>query len=200
MPSEPTSPEAAPRVRLDTFDPKLGLVRGRSSLVEAIWYFTRRVFFTTSFPWPSGMKSVLLRLFGAKVGRGVVIKPRVAIHFPWKLSIGDHTWIGEEAWILNFEPVKIGSHACISQRAFLCGGNHDYRSGDFRYRNAPISVGDGAWIGAQAFVAPGVEIGRECVVCAGSVATGSLPAGMICSGNPCVPSCRRFPEVARESE
>ena len=190
MPSEPTSPETTTRVRLDTFDATKGLERGRSSLVEVIWYFTRRVFFTTSFPWPS--KSVLLRMFGAKVGRSVVIKPRVAIHFPWKLGIGDHAWIGEEAWILNFEPVLIGSHACVSQRAFLCGGNHDYKSTDFRYRNAPITVGDGAWIGAQAFIAPGVEIGRECVVCAGSVVTTSLPEAMVCSGNPCRPVKARW--------
>ena len=183
-------------MRLDTFDAKLGLVRGRSRVVEALWYFTRRVFFTTSFPWPSGLKAALLRTFGAKIGRGVVIKPRVTIHFPWKLCVGDHSWIGEEAWILNFEPVEIGSHVCISQRAFLCTGNHDYRAGDFRYRNAPIRIGDGAWIGAQSFVAPGVEIGRECVVCAGSVVTGSLPAAMVCSGNPCTPVKARWVTTA----
>jgi putative colanic acid biosynthesis acetyltransferase WcaF len=174
-------------VRLDTFGAKLGLDRGRSRIVEATWYFTRRIFFTTSFPWPSGLKAAVLRIFGARIGSGVVIKPRVAIHFPWKLIVGEHSWIGEEAWILNFEPVEIGSHVCISQRAFLCAGNHDFRATDFRYRNAPIRIGDGAWIGAQSFVAPGVEVGRECVVCAGSVVTISLPAAMVCSGNPCMP-------------
>ena len=192
MPSEQTSPEAVTRVRLDTFDAKLGLNRGRSKPVEVVWYFTRRVFFTTSFPWPSALKSALLRLFGARVGIGVVIKPRVAVHFPWKLAIGDHVWLGEEAWILNFEPVTIGSHACVSQRAFLCAGNHDYSSPDFRYRNAPISVGEGAWIGAQSFVAPGVDVGRECVVCAGSVVTTNLPEAMVCSGNPCQPVKARW--------
>ena len=184
------------RVRLDTFDPKLGLDRGRSRIVEALWYFTRRVFFTTSFPWPSRIKAGLLRVFGAHVGRGVVIKPRVKVHFPWKLSIGDHAWLGEEAWILNFEPVSIGSHACISQRVFLCAGNHDFHAGDFRYRNAPIRIGDGAWIGAQAFVAPGVEIGAESVVCAGSVVTTSLPAARVCSGNPCIPGKARWSTTA----
>jgi putative colanic acid biosynthesis acetyltransferase WcaF len=196
MPSESTSPEPAPRVRLDTFDPKLGLDRGRSRIVEAIWYLARRVFFTTSFPWPSRLKAGLLRAFGARVGRGVVIKPRVAVHFPWKLEIGDHAWLGEEAWILNFEPVSIGSNACISQRVFLCAGNHDFRAADFRYRNAPIRIGAGAWVGAQSFVAPGVEIGNESVVCAGSVVTTSLPEAMVCNGNPCTPKKPRWSPTA----
>jgi len=187
MPFEPTSPESQTRVRLDSFDPRIGLARGRSRFVEVAWYFTRRVFFTTSFPWPSSAKAAILRAFGARVGRGVVLKPSVAIHFPWKLTLGDHVWIGEKAWILNFEPVSIGSHACVSQDAFLCAGNHDYRTTDFRYRNAPISIGEGAWVGARSFVAPGVKIGRECIVSAGSVVTTNLPEGMVCSGSPCAP-------------
>lgn len=164
--------------------------------VEVLWYLVGRVFFTTSFPWPSRVKASLLRMFGASIGSGVVIKPGVKIHFPWKLSISDHAWIGEEAWILNFEPVTIGAHACVSQRVFLCAGNHDFTAPDFRYRNAPIRVGDGAWIGAQSFVAPGAEIGNECVVCAGSVVTGDLPDGMICSGNPCRPLKPRWGKPA----
>ena len=125
------------------------------------------------------------------MGAGVVIKPRVNIHFPWKLEIGDHSWLGEEVFILNFEPCKIGSHCCISQRAFLCGGNHDFRSADFRYRNGPITVGDGAWIGAQAFVAPNVTIGQEAVVTTGSIVTKNMPMQIICGGNPCSPIKKR---------
>jgi putative colanic acid biosynthesis acetyltransferase WcaF len=125
-------------------------------------------------------------MFGASVGRGVYIKPRVNIHFPWKLTLHDHVWIGEEAFILNFEPVEIGRHGCVSQRAFLCTGNHDYRDPAMNYRNKPISIGPGAWVGAQCFVAPGVIIGEECVVNAGSVVVESLPPRMVCSGNPCV--------------
>jgi putative colanic acid biosynthesis acetyltransferase WcaF len=102
------------------------------------------------------------------------------------LALGDHCWLGEEAFILNFEFVTIGAHACVSQRAFLCGGNHDYRDPAFAYRNAPISVGEGAWVGAQCFVGPGVKIGAHAVVTAGSVVTRDLPPEMICGGNPCV--------------
>jgi putative colanic acid biosynthesis acetyltransferase WcaF len=86
---------------------------------------------------------------------------------------------------LNFEPVTIGAQCCISQRAFLCAGNHDYTQPHMPYRNRPISIGDGSWIGAQVFVGPGVTIGEEAVLTAGSVATQSLPPEMICSGNPC---------------
>ena len=173
-------------VRNDLFDPRQGLNRGRPRIIEAAWYLCKCLFFLTPLPVPSRFKCFLLRLFGAHVGRGVVIKPQVKILFPWKLTIGDFAWIGEEVFILNFEPVTIGAHSCISQRAFLCGGSHDYRKPEMPYRNAPICVSDGAWIGAQVFVAPGVTIGAEAVVTAGSVVTRNQPAGMICGGHPSV--------------
>ncbi len=175
------------RVRNDLFDPQKGLDRGRPKLVEAIWYLLKCVFFLSPLPWPSSFKCALLRIFGAAIGRRVRIKPRVNIHFPWKLVVGDYSWIGEEVFILNFEPVTIGAHCCISQRAFLCTGNHDYRQADMPYRNHPITIGDGAWIGAQAFLAADVKIGVETVVAAGSVVTQSQPAQMVCGGNPCTP-------------
>jgi putative colanic acid biosynthesis acetyltransferase WcaF len=184
--------EEQPHVRLDLFDSKLGLDRGRPLLVEAAWYAVKCLLFLPAWPVPSSVKRAILRRFGARVGRGVVIKPRVNIHFPWKLAVGDHSWIGEEVFILNFEPVTIGAQCCISQRAFLCAGNHDYRLPDFRFRNRPITVGDGAWVGAQTFVGPGVTIGAEAVVTAGSVVTKDLPNGMVCSGNPCVPAKKRW--------
>lgn len=166
--------EASPTVRLDLFDSSKGLDRGRRKHVEAAWYVVKMLFFLTAIPWPSRLKVALLRGFGAQIGAGVLIRPRVNIHMPWKLAVGDHCWIGEETWILNLEPVVVGSHCTISQRAFLCTGNHDYRSADMRYRNDAITVGDGAWIGAQVFVAPGVEIGAESVVQAGSVVAKSV--------------------------
>ncbi len=182
------------RVRNDLFDPRRGLDRGRSFIVEAAWYLAKCLLFLTPLPVPSKMKCMVLRLFGARVGCGVVIKPRVNIHLPWKLAIGDFTWIGEESFILNFEPVMIGSHCCISQRAFLCTGNHDYRQPEMPYRNQPIVVEDGAWVGAQTFVAPGVHIGTEAVITAGSVVTKDQPPRMVCGGNPCGPIKNRWPE------
>jgi putative colanic acid biosynthesis acetyltransferase WcaF len=181
------------KVRLDKFNPRQGLDRGRSTSVEALWYLVKCALFLTPLPFPSSWKRGVLRYFGAQVGRGVVIKPRVNIHFPWKLSVGDFAWIGEEVFILNFEPVSIGAHCCLSQRAFLCTGNHDYRQPDFPYRNRPITIEDGAWVGAQSFVAPGVVIGCEAVIAAGSVVTRDQPAQMVCAGNPCVPVRQRWP-------
>jgi putative colanic acid biosynthesis acetyltransferase WcaF len=175
------------RVRNDLFDPSKGFDRGRSRWVEATWYLCKIVFFLSAFPWPSWLKVQLLRGFGARVGEGVVLKPRVNIHLPWRLEIGDHAWIGEEAFILNFADVKIGAHCCISQRAFLCTGNHDFREPDMPYRNRPISVEDGAWVGAQCFVGPGVTVGMEAVLTAGSVVTKDVPPAMICGGVPSVP-------------
>jgi putative colanic acid biosynthesis acetyltransferase WcaF len=175
------------RVRNDLFDGSRDLVRGRSRAVESLWYLVKCAFFLSALPWPSALKRTLLRLFGARIGVGVYIKPRVNVHFPWKLDVGEHSWIGEETFLLNMEPIVIGAHCCVSQRAFLCTGNHDYRQVNMPFRNRSIVIEDGAWVGAQAFVGPGVTVGSEAVVAAGSVVTRSLPRGMRCAGNPCVP-------------
>lgn len=188
------------RIRLDRFDASRNLDRGRSVVFEALWYFCKVVFFLSALPWPSPLKCGLLRFFGARIGRGVVIKPRVNIHMPWRLEIGDHSWIGEEVFILNFAMVRIGSHACVSQRAFLCTGNHDFRDPEFAFRCAPITVGDGAWVGAGVFVAPGVEIGDDAVVVAGSVVYQRLESEMVYSGNPAVAKARRWKDSPQNSE
>jgi putative colanic acid biosynthesis acetyltransferase WcaF len=182
----------ATRVRIDLFDRRVGHARGRSVAVEALWYAVKCAFFLSCVPWPSRLKCALLRIFGARIGTAVSLKPRVNITFPWKLSVGDYTCIGEEVFILNFEPITIGRHCCISQRAFLCTGNHDYRAPQMPYRNQPITIRDGVWVGAQAFVAPGVELGSDCVVTAGSVVARSLPSATVCSGNPCSPVRSRW--------
>ncbi len=166
--------------------------RGRPFWLELLWYAAKCVFFLSPLPWPSRMKCSLLRRFGATIGRNVYIKPRVNIHLPWHLVIGDHSLVGEEVFVLNFALVTVGEQCCLSQRAFLCTGNHDYKNPLFPYRNAPIQLGDGVWIGAQSFVGPGVTVGDESVVTAGSVVTRSLPARMVCSGNPCVPLRSRW--------
>jgi putative colanic acid biosynthesis acetyltransferase WcaF len=132
------------------------------------------------------LKSAVLRLFGARVGRGVVFKPNVRITFPWKLELGDHVWLGEECWILNLAPVTIEDHVCISQRAFLCTGSHDYARPNFDLITKPVQVGRGAWIGAGTIICPGVEIGSHAVVTAGSVAVKNLAAYGVFQGNPAV--------------
>ncbi|MCB1119953.1 MAG: WcaF family extracellular polysaccharide biosynthesis acetyltransferase [Verrucomicrobiae bacterium] len=180
------------RMRLDTFDPQKGLDRGKSRFVEILWYLFKMAFILSAFPWPQKVKHGVLKMFGAKIGTGVVVKPRVNIHFPWKLILEDHCWVGEECFILNFEEIIVGAHACLSQRSFLCGGNHNFRTLDFEYRNGPITVKPGAWVGAQSFVGPGVTIGTDTVVAAGSIVTKSLPDNTVCSGNPCVVQSARW--------
>jgi putative colanic acid biosynthesis acetyltransferase WcaF len=132
----------------------------------------------------SGTKSVLLRLFGAKVGRGMVIKPNVKITFPWKLTLGDNVWLGEECWLLNLERITVADNVCISQRAFLCTGNHNYKSPSFDLIVKPIEIQEGVWIGASAWVGPGVTVGSHAMLAAGSVATTDLQPFGIYQGNP----------------
>ena len=175
------------RVRNDKFDSRLGFDLGRPRVVLALWYLCKCVFFLSPLPWPSGFKSLLLRLFGAVVGQGVYWKPRVNIHFPWKLKVGEFSWIGEEVCIYNFAQISVGAHCCLSQRAFICSGNHDYSREDMAYRHAPTLLQDGVWVGALSFVGPGLVLGQDCVVAAGSVVTRNLPSAMVCAGNPCQP-------------
>lgn len=175
-------PEIMP-VDLSRFD-NTTFDRSASGLKEALWMLVRFVFFASAFPWPSGLRVFCLRLFGANVGRGIVIRSRVNVWLPWRLELGDHVWLGEEVFILNLASVKVESNVCISQRAFLCTGNHDYTSPTFDLITKPIRVEQGAWIGASSFVGPGVTVKSHAVLTAGSVATSDLEAHGIYRGNP----------------
>ncbi len=158
--------------------------RGASRLKEAAWVVIKCLFFQNPWPWPSELRVFFLRLFGAKVGNGVVIRSNVNITFPWRLSIADHVWIGEEVTILSLAQITIHTNVCISQRAYLCAGSHDFRSPAFDLQTKPITIGAGSWIAAQAFVAMGVEIGEGSVVGAGSVLMESVPPRSFVRGNP----------------
>ena len=116
---------------------------------------------------PARVRVAILRAFGATIGEDVLIRHRVRIHWPWKLTVGDATWIGEGAWLLNLEPITIGSNVCISQEAFLCTGSHDRRSPTFEFDNAPIHVDNAAWVAARAIVLRGTHIGAGALVSAG---------------------------------
>lgn len=140
---------------------------GGNGLKRLLWYFTNAVFFICPLNPISGLKVWLLRLFGAKVGRGVVIKPSVNIKYPWHLKIGDYTWIGEKVWIDNLADVTIGSNVCISQGTMLLCGNHNYKKPTFDLMIKPITIEDGAWIGAKCIVCPGITVKENCVVGAG---------------------------------
>lgn len=140
--------------------------------------------FQSSWVHTYGLKRIVLRLFGAHIGKGVLIKPRVTIVFPWKLHVGNYCWLGENVWIDNLDDVTLGDHTVISQGAYLCTGNHDYTSPHFTLMTKPIVVGSSVWIGAQAVIAPGVNFGDGCVVTMGSVVLKSCESGTVYGGNP----------------
>ena len=151
-----------------------------------LWYFFNALFMKNPL-WPhSGSKVALLRLFGAKVGKGVLIKPNVNIKYPWKLSIGNHVWIGEEVWIDNLGSVTIEDHCCLSQGALLLCGNHDYSKESFDLMVGEIHLKQGTWIGAKSIVTGGVTTGEESVLSLGSVASKDLDSYGIYRGNPAV--------------
>ena len=157
---------------------------GRGLFLQILWFFCGAPLLRCSILPFSSVRRVLLRLFGARVGAGVVIKPGVRVKYPWHLSIEHHSWIGEDCWIDNLTGVSIGPNACVSQDAYLCTGNHDWSDPAFGLIVKTISIGDGAWVGARALIAPGVSLGEGAVAAAGSVVTHDIPAYEIHVGNP----------------
>ena len=137
------------------------------------WFWVQHLIFKRVFA-PSTLRSFLLKLFGASVGNGVLIRRGVRVHFPWNLEIGENCWIGEEVWFINHEKVILGAEVCISQRAIICSGAHNYKSASLEYAHKPIIIKDGAWVCLDAKVLPGVTIGECSVVSAGEVAKKSI--------------------------
>ncbi len=159
---------------------------GAPKLKVLLWHLVNYYVLNSSFPWPYSLKTKLLRLFGARIGKGLVIKTKVRVKNPWRLTIGDNCWIGESVWIDNLEDVTLGSNVCLSQGAMLLTGNHDYKRSDFPYRLGKITVEDGVWIGAQTVVCPGVTCRTHAILTVNSVATKEMEAWNIYTGNPAV--------------
>ncbi|WP_299099047.1 WcaF family extracellular polysaccharide biosynthesis acetyltransferase [uncultured Winogradskyella sp.] len=155
-----------------------------SSVKRLLWYVISWLFFEGGWNISSGLKIFWLKCFGAKIGKGVIIKPKITIKYPWKLLVGDHCWIGESVWIDNLDQVTIESNVCISQGALLICGNHNYKTPNFDLFVAPIVLKEGCWVGAKSIVSPGVTLESHAVLSLGSVATQDLEAFGIYSGNP----------------
>jgi putative colanic acid biosynthesis acetyltransferase WcaF len=159
-------------------------VPGRSYLVRALWVIVEVLFLANPIVTSYRLKRAVLRLFGARLGDGVLIKPGVHVKSPWRLRVGDNCWLGERSWIDNMEDVTLGDNVVVSQGAYLCTGNHDWSDPGMGLTPQPIVVEDGAWIGAFARVAPGMRIAEESILVLGAVALEDTEPRGIYAGNP----------------
>lgn len=172
-------------MKLSKFDNSWYRLNG-NSLLRISWYFTNAIFFLNPLFPLSSVKIRVLRLFGAKVGKGVRIKPSVNIKYPWNLKIGDYVWIGEKVWIDNLAKVTIGNNVCISQGAMLLCGNHNYKKETFDLMIGEITLEDSTWVGAQSTVCPGVTLRRHSILTVGSILNKDTEEYGIYQGNPAV--------------
>jgi putative colanic acid biosynthesis acetyltransferase WcaF len=181
--SDPGAEAAAGYQQLSRFRVPAGF-RGRPGWFVLLWWLVDSTLFRCS-PQPFyGWRRWLLRRFGARVGRGVLVRPSASVTYPWKVTLGAHCWVGDEVVLYSLGPIEIGHDAVVSQRSYLCTGSHDYADPAFAIFARPIVVAPEAWLATDVFVAPGVTIGQGAVVGARSSVFKDVPPGMVGSGNP----------------
>ena len=161
--------------------------REKSIVVVQIWMIIQNTLFNHSPVFMYGWRRWLLRVFGAKIGTGVLIRPSVKITYPWKISIGDFSWIGDDVVLYSLGNIIIGKNTVVSQRSYLCSASHDYGQSSFPVYVKTINIGNEAWLATDVFIAPGVSIGFGAVVGARSSVFCDLPDMMICVGTPAKP-------------
>ena len=161
--------------------------RGRSAITVQLWWLVQDWLIRLSPQFMFGWRRFWWRLFGAKVGEGVLIRPTAKVTYPWKVTIGARSWIGDHAELYSLGPIEIGNDAVISQHVYLCAGTHDYSKIDFPLVAKPIHIKDQVWIAAGCFIAPGVTIGTGALIAARSVVLQNMPSAMICAGHPAEP-------------
>ena len=177
-------------MRLDVYENN-EFERGASRSKEVLWLFCGGLLISSWLPG-TAWRIQLLRLFGAQIGQGVVIKPKFRVTFPWRMVVGDYCWIGESVWFDNLSEIRLGGHVCISQGAYLCTGSHDWGKQSFDLIVKPIKVESQSWIAAMSKVGPGVTVGEGAVLTFGSVATQTLTPWSVYSGNPAVEIKKRL--------
>lgn len=161
-------------------------------LKRIFWYISSEIFINTSIPFPTKMKIIIIKAFGAKIGKNVVLKPKLKIKYPWFLSIGNNSWVGEGVWIDNLYYVYIGNDVCISQGAMLISGSHDYKIPSFDLIIKEIIIEPEVWICAKSIVLQGTICKKGSVLASGSVANSVLEKKMIYAGNPAKKVKKRF--------
>jgi putative colanic acid biosynthesis acetyltransferase WcaF len=159
---------------------------GGNAFKRLLWHYTNLLVFKSGLFPVYGLKLFLLRAFGAKVGRNVAIKPYVNIKYPWNLNIGENVWIGEGVWLDSLVMISIGANSCISQGATLLTGSHNYKKATFDLITGPITLEDGVWIGAGAWVNQGITAKSHAMLTSGSVASKDMEAYAVYQGNPAV--------------
>ena len=169
--------------RMDKFRVPPGF-RGRSAIYTQLWWIVQSTFFGMSPQVFFGWRRWLLRLFGARIGKGVFLRPSVRVTYPWKLKIGDHCHIGDGVVLYTLGEIEIGDCAVVSQRSYICTGSHDFTSPTFDIYAKKIVIEAEAWVATDVFVAPGVRIGNGAVVGARSSVFSDVPPGAIYVGSP----------------
>lgn len=165
--------------------------RGRPGWFILLWWFVQAVVFPLTPHFLHGVRRQILRLFGARIGFGVLIRPTARFTYPWKVEIGDFSWIGDDVVFYSLDHIKIGSHCVISQECYLCTGSHNIQDPAFGLITAPITIGNGVWVAADCFIGAGVQIGANSVIGVRSSVINQQPAGQVCWGNPCRPRYTR---------
>lgn len=173
-------------IDLDQYDQSWYAV-GRPKWVVLLWWLVQALVFPLTLHTQNGLRGAVLRLFGAKVGKAVIIRPSARFYYPWKVQIGDYSWIGSNVELYSLDRIQIGNHCVISQKSYLCTGSHDPTDSAFGLVVAPITVENGAWVATDCFIGPGVTVGANAVVGARSSVFRDLPAQYICVGTPCRP-------------
>lgn len=158
--------------------------RGRPGWYVQLWWIVEAVLFRPTPQFMYGWRRFLLRSFGAKIGKGVILRPSMHTQFPWKVTIGDYSWIGDDVVLYSLGPIQIGDNVVVSQKSYLCTGSHDYAKSDFPIFHQPIVIENECWLATDVFVGPGVTIGAGTVVGARSSVFKSLPANKVCIGSP----------------
>jgi putative colanic acid biosynthesis acetyltransferase WcaF len=172
--------------RLDHFTMPKGF-RGRSAIVVQFWWLVQSLMVKPSpqifFAW----RRALLRAFGARIGPGVRIRPGVEVTYPWKVSIGENSWIGDNVSLYSLGPITIGADSVLSQNTYVCAADHDYSDPAFPIRERAVTIGSQVWIASDVWVGPSVTIGDGAVIGARSTVVADMPPGTICVGSPCRP-------------
>ena len=171
--------------------------RGKPGWFVLLWWFVQAITFPLT-PQPLyGVRRLILNLFGAKIGQGVLIRPTARFTYPWKIAIADYSWIGDDVVLYSLESIEIGKHCVISQKSYLCTGSHNIEDPTFGLQTSSITIGNGAWVAANSFVGPGVNIGANAVIGARSSVFKDMPPGQVCLGTPCQP---RYPRQIKHQE